>query len=342
MNKDLTTSGLHRKNVLNNSEALYAIYDELSFPGIMFEGKYRFTKKQIAEYFEVDNRTIERYVENHKEEFKDTGYEILSGEDLNKFKDAYGSDINVVTVDKSLKSASVLGVFTFKSFLNVGMLMTNSEKAKDLRAFILDIVIDFINQKAGGNTKYINQREEEFLSSAIREYNYREEFTNAIDYYIKPNKYKYGQLTNKVYQSIFKEKTKEYKQVLKLGKKDSAKSTMYSEVLDLIASYENGFADFLKKRFEETGQKLKLSEANKLFDEFENSTNKIYEPLREKVRSLMASRDMAFRDALHEKLSNYVTHVSAEEFDKFLGDKSMDLEQRILENIEVFKRLKDK
>ena len=25
---------------------------------------------------------------------------------------------------------------------------------------------------------------------------------------------------------------------------------MYSEVLDIIASYENGFADYLKKRFE--------------------------------------------------------------------------------------------
>ncbi len=342
MSKDLTTSHLHRKNILNNGQALYVIYDELSFPGVKFEGKYRFTKKQIAEYFDVDSRTIERYIENHREELEDTGYEVLSGEKLNKFKNVYGNDIHVVTVDKALISASVLGVFTFKSFLNVGMLLTNSEKARDLRAFILDIVIDFVNQKAGGSTKYINQREEEFLSSAIREHNYRQEFTNALDYYIESKKYKYGQLTNKVYKSIFKEDAKEYKQILNLRRKDSAKSTMYSEVLDLIASYENGFADYLKKRFEETKQKLKVSEANQLFDEFEKSTNAIYEPLREKARSLMASRDMAFRDALHEKLKDYVTHLSADEFDKFLGDKSMDLEKRILENIEVFKRLNEK
>lgn len=57
---------------------------------------------------------------------------------------------------------------------------------------------------------------------------------------------------------------------------------------------------------------------------------------------LMASRDMAFREALHEKLKNYITYLSSDEFDKFLGEKSMDLEARILDNIDVFKRLKDR
>jgi hypothetical protein len=39
------------------------------------------------------------------------------------------------------------------------MLLTESEKAKVLRNMILDIVIDVINQKTGGATKYINQFE---------------------------------------------------------------------------------------------------------------------------------------------------------------------------------------
>lgn len=57
MNKDLTTSDLHRKNILNSSYVLGIIYDEISFPGVMFESKYRFTKKQVAEFFEIDDRT---------------------------------------------------------------------------------------------------------------------------------------------------------------------------------------------------------------------------------------------------------------------------------------------
>ncbi|HMG14550.1 MAG TPA: hypothetical protein VK590_03820 [Saprospiraceae bacterium] len=342
MNKDLTTSDLHRKNILNNNYAIDIVYDEISFPGVMFENKYRFTKKQVSEFFEIDDRTVDRYIENNKSEFEESGYEILTGKRLQDFKLAYGNDTNVATIDESLKKTSVLGVFTFRAFLNIGMILTESEKAKLLRAFILDIVIDAINQKLGGNTKYINQREEEFLSSALKEHNYRIEFINALDNYVEPNKLKYAQLTNKVYKSIFKEDANEYRQILKLKDKESVRSTMYSEVLDLISSYENGFADYLKKHFENVNRKLGLSETNELFYQFENLTNSIYEPLREKVRGLMASRDMAFRDALHEKLKNYITHTSTEEFDMFLGEKSMELEERILNNIDVFKRLKNR
>lgn len=342
MNKDLTTSDLHRKNILNNNYALEIIYAEIKFPGILFEDKFRFTKKQVAEFFEIDERTVDRYVEKNKSEFQESGYEVLKHNRLKEFKILYVNDTNVVNIDESLQKAPSLGVFTFRAFLNIGMLLTESEKAKLLRAFILDIVIDSINQKLGGNTKYINQREEEFLASALKEHNYRKEFTNALDYYVEPNKFKYAQLTNKVYKSIFKEDAKEYRQILKLKDKESLRSTMYSEVLDLISSYENGFADFLKQHSENIDRKLRLSETNTLFDQFESLTNSIYEPLREKVRALMASRDMAFRDALHEKLKNYITHLSEEEFDKFLGEKSMDLEERILNNIDVFKRLKDR
>lgn len=342
MKKDLTTSGIHRKNILNNKYALEIIYEEIKFPGILFENKYRFTKKHIAEFYEIDERTVDRYIEKNRTELEESGYEILRYNRLKLFKLKYVDDMNVVDIDESLQKTPSLAIFTFRTFLNIGMLLTESEKAKLLRAFILDIVIDSINQKLGGSTKYINQREEEFLSSALKEQNYRKEFTNALDYYVEPHKFKYAQLTNKVYKSIFREDAKEYKQILKLKDKESVRATMYSEVLDLIASYENGFADFLKKRSEKIGKKLRLSEANSLFDEFENLTNSIYEPLREKVRGLMASRDMAFRDALHEKLKNHITPLSEEEFDKFLGERSMDLEERILNNIDVFKRLKER
>ncbi|WP_198170191.1 hypothetical protein [Mucilaginibacter arboris] len=222
------------------------------------------------------------------------------------------------------------------------MLLQGSDKAKDVRSAILDIVIDVLNTKLGGTTKYINQREESYVPSALREFNYRQEFTNALDNYISENGFKYSQLTDKIYLSIFREKAKEYRQILKLSSKESVRSTMYSEVLDLISAYENGFSDFLKKAFNKKGEKLKLSEANQLFKEFENLTEMAFKPLKEKARSLMASRDMAFRDALHEQLKDYISEVSQEDFDKFLGEKSKSLEERLKENMDVFIRLKDK
>lgn len=359
MTKDLTNSAIERKNILNNNFAIQEIYKHVGFYGIMFENKYRFTKQQVANYFEVDPRTIDRLLENHKEELELSGYELFTDAKLKRFKETViqlvksskgdDHDNNVAIISQefeneldSLTKTARISVFTYKSFLNVGMLITGSEKAQQLRSILLDIVIDVLNKKLGGSTKYINQREEEFVPSAIREYNYRKEFTNALDYYVIENKFKYSQLTDKIYKSIFKENAKDYRQILNLNSKVSVRTTMYSEVLDLISGYENGFADFLKKRSETLGRKLQLSEAHLLFAEFETAMEAFMNPLREKARSLMASRDMAFRDALHETLKEYINEVSAEDYEKFLGERSKSLEERLEENKEVFMRLKDR
>lgn len=346
--KNLTVSQIERGNILNNNFAVKEMYESLGFIGVMFEGKFRFTRNMVINYFAVEERTIDRYLSQYSQELTQNGYEILTGHRLRQFKNLHVTDMNVGDMVEDTENQLVnekapsIGIFTFKAFLNLGMLLTESAKAKELRSFILNIVIDVLNKKMGGSTKYINQREEEFLPSAIREYNYRQEYTNALDNYIEPNKFKYSQLTDKIYVSIFKEKSKEYRQVLNLSNKESVRSTMYSEVLDLISSYENGFADYLKREFEKSQIKIKLSEANILFKQFEQLTEKIYEPLREKARTLMASRDMVFRDALHEKLAEYIDVVKSKDFQKFLGEKSKTLEDRLEENKEVFIRLKDR
>ena len=361
MPKDLTNSSLDRKNILNNNIALQEVYEQIGFFGFKFEGKYRFTRQQVAQYFEVDIRTIERVIETHKEELGQSGHELYTGLQLKKFKEEVTdfvqiakqsvdvTDIRVGNIVQlyeneldSLAKSPQLSIFTYKAFLNTGMLLTGSEKAQKLRSAVLDIVIDVLNQKLGGKTKYINQREEEFLPSAIREYNYRKEFTNALDHYIANSKFKYGQLTDKIYKSIFKENAKEYRQILNLNTKDSVRSTMYSEVLDLIAGYENGFSNFLKQSSEKLKRKLLLSEAHILFANYEELMSATLTPLKEKARSLMASRDLAFRDALHEKLKDYINEVSTDDYEKFLGERSMELEKRIEDNKDVFSRLKDR
>ncbi|MEM7109035.1 MAG: DNA-binding protein [Bacteroidota bacterium] len=270
MKKDLTTSDIHHKNILNNKFALEEIKKVIAFRGVLFESALKYTKSQVANFYNVDERTIDRYVEQYKSEFETNGYEVLSGERLKQFKYSYDkfiridesdivrtndvSDIDVVNISKAPK----LGVFDFRTFLNIGMLLTESDPAKLLRTLILDIVIDTLNEKIGGSTKYVNQREDEFLPSAIREFNYRQSFTNALDECIVENKWKYAQFTDAVYKTIFRENAKEYKQILKLQSQESARDTMYSEVLDLIASYENGFADYLLKTYHKLGSKLSM------------------------------------------------------------------------------------
>lgn len=55
----------------------------------------------------------------------------------------------------------------------MAMLLVESENAKILRQIMLDIVIDFVNQRTGGSTKYISQRDQDFISAFLQEENYR-------------------------------------------------------------------------------------------------------------------------------------------------------------------------
>lgn len=55
----------------------------------------------------------------------------------------------------SLAKYDSLVFFDFKAFLNIAMLLSESEKVRALRQLMLDIVIDLINRRTGGGTKYI-------------------------------------------------------------------------------------------------------------------------------------------------------------------------------------------
>ena len=110
---------------------------------------------------------------------------------------------------------------------------------------MLDVVIDLINRKTGGGTKYINQRDKDFLFSSLQEDNYRRQFTDALKNYVEDNRYKYAHFTDMIYVSIFKEKAKEYKN-FDLKANDKVRDTFYSEILDIIAAYESGLADAIK------------------------------------------------------------------------------------------------
>jgi hypothetical protein len=220
------------------------------------------------------------------------------------------------------------------------MLLTTSDKAKELRSVILDIVIDTINKRTGGNTKFINQRDEDFVVNLLRGEDYRREFTDALRDYVDLGPFKYIVYTDKIYKSIFKENATEYRKVLKLEAKENVRHTMYSEILDIISSFEIGFAENLENKYKELGRKLNSHETDLLYGEFEN--RKLWEPLREKARVKMASRDMCFRDAMHENLKEYISSVTGEDFQKFLGEKSMELDERLDQYKEALKRLKER
>lgn len=74
-------------------------------------------------------------------------------------ENAFATDINVGQTTRNL------GVSTFRVLLNFAMLLTTSDTAKQIRTRIIDIVINVLVEKTGGNVKYINQRDKNYLST---------------------------------------------------------------------------------------------------------------------------------------------------------------------------------
>jgi hypothetical protein len=338
MSKDLTNSSIHRQNILNNPYALQEIEKATNIQGITFEGRTVLLREQVAAFFEVDIRTINNYLEKYDAELRRNGYEVVRGKRLRILKsfatDVFGKETDFLT------KTTVLGIFDFRAFLNLAMLMMESERARLLRQAILDIVIDTINKRTGGGTKYVNQRDEDFLQSWFEEGNYRKQFTDALRDCVDMGNFKYPLYTDKIYVSIFREKANEYRNVLRLHEQDKVRDTFYAEILDLVASYECGIGAMLQEEMKARGRKLNSWEADALFDRFEKLPH--WKPLIEKARNKMASRDLAFRDALHLQLQEYVTPLQRDEFERFLGEKSKELAERLEEAKDVMKRLKER
>lgn len=332
--KDLTISNIERQNVLNNRFAIEHIQNTLDITGMMFDGEYRFTKKMVADFYEVEERTIERYIENFGSELSANGYFLCKGKRLKDLKLQFAPVINVGS------KTTQLGLFNFRSFLNIGMLLAESEKAKALRSAILDIVIATINEKTGGGTKYINRRDVNYLPAAITEENYRKILTSAIGKCVEGHKtYKYSLVTDYIYKAVFKENAKEYRRVLSLDSKDNVRHTLYAEVLLVISSFENGVGAAIQQKFKENGgMRLPMAEVERIVNEL--SENPIQKPYLNDARTKMASRDYSFRDAYHGNIAEYLKAVTPEEYERFIGEKSIDFDNILAENKDVLKRLK--
>ncbi len=338
MNRDLTVSRIDRQNILNNEPAIAEIQDTIQVQAIPLGDKYFLTKEMVAAYFGVDIRTIERYISSNAQELSDNGYELLKGGRLDAFIQSYNTvfatDINV---GRKIRSMSV---FDFRAFLNMAMLLSESDRARALRQLMLDIVIDLINRRTGGGTKYINQRDKDFIGASLQEENYRRNFTDSLKRYVAEDRYKYAHFTDMIYISIFKEKASQYKKILDLKASDKVRDTFYSEILDIIAAYESGLADAIKTESEKAGRVLSIAETEELFRSFESMA--LWKPLIQRGRTKMASRDMALRDAFHYQLAEYIQPLDRDEYQKFLGAAGDELERLMVENQEVLKRLKER
>lgn len=125
--KDLTVSAVDRQNILNNPYALQEIEKAAEIKGIAFEGRRVVLKEQVAAFFEVTPRTVDNYIEKYGEELRQNGYEVVRGKRLSELKMLISENGANETAFVN-KKAPLIGLFDARAFLNLAMLMTESER----------------------------------------------------------------------------------------------------------------------------------------------------------------------------------------------------------------------
>ncbi|MEU6437493.1 hypothetical protein ABZ874_24595 [Streptomyces albidoflavus] len=92
------------------------------------------TTEIVAAYFEVDAEVIKKIVQRNREELSSNGLRVLRGAELRELKDS--TEGHTVPLSERINA---LTLFTRRTILNVGQLLTESDVARQVRTYLLDV-----------------------------------------------------------------------------------------------------------------------------------------------------------------------------------------------------------
>ena len=155
---ELLTNVKRREENMNRVEVLDAVKTLLSLPNTEL-----YTTEMVADYYEVEIDTIKKLVERNVDELAKNNYKVLTGDELR--------DIKSLCQIKS--RARSLATFTKRTVLNVGMLLRDSEIAKEVRSRLLDITHDAEkdNGSVANVVSELNEEQQLMLSRMEAEFN---------------------------------------------------------------------------------------------------------------------------------------------------------------------------
>ncbi|MEV7979387.1 restriction endonuclease [Streptomyces sp. NPDC086519] len=113
-----------RSSVLDRTDAL----DKVKALSLLPDGMH-VTTAMVAAYFNVTMEAIRALVHDHRTELKANGYQVLTGSQLSDFKQLSG-------IQSRTRS---LALFSRRAVLNVAMLLRDSEVARQVRVYLLDM-----------------------------------------------------------------------------------------------------------------------------------------------------------------------------------------------------------
>ena len=119
----LTESRTLREQFVSRTEVL----DRVKALTLLADG-FHATTEMVASFYEVDIETIKKLVQRHRDEMILNGYRVLKGDELRELK----------RDNVSLLDAKSLALFTKRTMLNIGQMLTGSDVAQQVRTRLLD------------------------------------------------------------------------------------------------------------------------------------------------------------------------------------------------------------
>lgn len=108
------------------------VLDKVKVLSLLPDSEY-LTTRQIADYYEVDEVTIRQIVTRHNDEMICDGFKTLRGQELKDFKQ------KIALHNVTLSAKSNMALFNRRCCLRIGMLLRDSEVAKQVRTYLLDV-----------------------------------------------------------------------------------------------------------------------------------------------------------------------------------------------------------
>lgn len=181
------------------------------------------TTEMAASYYDVPPGTIKTAITRNRDEFNEYGeIRVLKGKALKDFKSEFQ--------DETLfKGANALTLISRRGLLRLGMLLTESETAKSVRNYLLNVEeVSDEEQKRWAIEREIGKRERRQLTDAIQGF-YMGALKNGIQY---------AAFTNLVYETIFDMTANELRAVYELEKKEHLRDSFTTEDLRKVVNVE--------------------------------------------------------------------------------------------------------
>ncbi|MET8982559.1 restriction endonuclease [Streptomyces sp. NPDC004539] len=146
--KSLRESVVERTEVLERVKVLSLLPDGVHV-----------TTAMVAEYFGVRVKAIRSLVIDHRAELEASGYRVLAGTELSAFKALSGIESRTAS----------LALYSRRAVLNVAMLLRDSETARQVRMYLLDMEYMVRSQPVDNSVHRLSQSIDELVDNRIDE-----------------------------------------------------------------------------------------------------------------------------------------------------------------------------